>query len=216
MQRRTFIQNIGLGMIATGLLPTISAANFIPSAAAGTIVPLAEPMTQIRHGALNLPISFQDHSRMPFDWLQQVQRNIFFGNGFQRNVDADLEIVSVLLKDQEEIEAVQIQLEEEVVRIMIDEDFYEVADQENFQEIPTKALNVKLIIGNLEPDKDYQYSFGKRSPVFIQPLSGKLTCNTQVLGPQTGLALPNVEDLIFKVETKSQVVLLSKELPNNK
>lgn len=209
MQRRVFIRNIGLGVLAGSMLPTFGSANTFFGSSAGTLVNLGEPLTQIRHGALNLPIALSHNQAIPLDWLQQVHRNIFLSNGFQRNLKNDLDIVSVLLREEEEVEAVQIQLAESKISLMIGEEMFEVVGEESFQEIPTKALNVQFVFGNLDAEQEYHYTLDQNTSVYIQSLSGRIFSNGFELKSDNGLAITGCNALKINAVENSKVLIMT-------
>lgn len=206
MQRRSFLHNISLSVLAAGFVPHYGLAYFSPQPS-GTLVNLGAPMTQIRHGALHVPAA----PTIPFDWLQQVHRNIFFKNGFQRSQQSDLEIVSVLLQEGEQTEAVQIHLEAEKSTLMIQENLVVMDRVEGFQEVSTEAIGVQFWLADLEAGKEYVFSPDSEAGVYVQLLQGQLSCNEQLLDTQTGFALPQAADLQFRPTKNSRVLLLIKK-----
>lgn len=206
MQRRSFLRNISLGAIAVGFVPHYGMAHFLPPSR-GTLVNLGAPMTQIRHGALHVPTP----PAIPFDWLQQVHRNIFFKNGFQRSQQSDLEIVSVLLQGGEQTEAVQIQLAAEGSTLMIGEEMVFVGREEGFQQVGKEAVGVQFYLADFEAGKEYVFSPETEATVYVQLLEGHLNCNEQHLDIQTGLALAEAENLHFYPTEDSRILLLIKK-----
>ena len=207
MQRRKFIQNISLASIAAGFVPSYGLANFLPETNPVFLIPIGEAQTQIRHGALNLPIAAKENGSMPFDWLLQINRNIFFKNGFQRSESIDLEIISILLKNEEGLEAVQIQLSPEQTCVMIEDQFLTFGRTAGFQKVTVADGHTQLLIGHLEESKNYDLSFETEEAVFVQLLEGAISCNDQVLDLNTGLALENSRALRFDALADSRVIV---------
>jgi len=208
MQRRKFIQNIGLAGFAIGLAPASGLANLLPQETAGFLIPLGEAQTQIRHGALNIPLGLKENSTMPFDWLLQVHRNIFFKNGFQSSGGMDLEIISVLLKEEEDLEAIQIQLSTEETTVMVKDQLVALGRKEVFQEVGMMDETTQLVIGDLSATKVYDFPLAESKSVFVQLLEGAISCNDQVLDLNTGLALEAGKELHFKATLDSRVLIL--------
>ena len=91
MERRKFIKYSSLAGIGAGLFPVAAIGKIgIPSTA--QLVQFSGASTQIRHGALNIPLANKLKTELPFDWLLDVQQNIFFKDGFQRNEAEDMHI----------------------------------------------------------------------------------------------------------------------------
>jgi len=208
MQRRKFIQNISLASLAIGLTPTPGIAHLFPQTPTSFLIPLGEAQTQIRHGALNLPLALSEKNAMPFDWLLQVHRNIFFKNGFQASGGKDLEIISVLLKEEEGLEAIQIQLSTEETTVMIKDQLVTLKRKEAFQEVANSNSTTQLVVGDFSIDTLYDFPLVDEKGVFVQLLEGAISCNDQVLDLNTGLALEKGTGLQFKASLDSRVLIL--------
>ena len=208
MQRRKFIRNISLASLAIGLVPYAGMANLLPQNPSGFLIPLGEAQTQIRHGALNLPIALKDNTTMPFDWLVQVHRNIFFKNGFQASGGMDLEIISVLLEEEEGLEAMQIQLSESETTVMIKDQLLQIERRDGFQEGLVENVATQLLLGDLSAGQSYECEIESGGEVFVQLLEGAIVCNEQVLDLNTGLALEGISKLAFEGSRNSRVLVL--------
>lgn len=222
MKRRQFLQNAAVGIGSMLVLPNVSMLASSEQARQ-VVVPLGGAMPQIRHGLLNLPQLGLDNQmesslEMPFEWLGEIRRNLFFKNGFQASdSDEDIEIISVMYhnKDSEQTEAVQIQLSQNEARILLGEQFYTCSTEGKFHEISNNANgNLSLYFSQIDGGESDRQTFKKDSELFVHILEGAVEINEIELFADYGLAINHHEELKFEALESSKMLIFENTKAN--
>ncbi len=214
MQRRSFLRQVSLASLAVGFVPNFGLANFYQPDQLAELIPLEGAAAQIRHGALHFPIYDGKMETFPFDWLLQVQRNVFFQNGFQANATDDLEIVSILLRDTqlegvEELESVQVQLEARQTSMLIGEEITTLPiEKANLAEPLATPSGQYLDLLHCQENNTFDKTWTQPHDLFLQVLQGEVTCQGKLLQPDTGLILRATSELQLSTVVNSRILLL--------
>lgn len=242
MERRNFIKNTALSIGAMVVLPSLSSNltgntlvnagqvsgnGVVGGAAKNFLVSLNAAAPQIRHGLLNLPQLGFKNEKLPFDWLGEIRRNVFFQNGFQESdAQTDIEIVSILFNDvsndADGQEAIQVQIEVDKTTVLFGaQEWRTIIDspnnRENIENGENDGLqkigqniegNFALYIGVFESETAYKHAFASNTEVFVHVLNGDLTVNQKELKSDFGLGLKGVENIEIEAQKESKILVL--------
>ena len=222
MKRRKFLEKTALGIGGMMVFSNVSAIASVNSTQS-LLVPLNAAMPQIRHGALSLPqLNLTDWNpktkQIPFEWLGEIRRNLFFKNGFQKNEleeEEDLEIISVMYNDvrNDEKEALQIQCSQLETNLLVKDELYSVQKQEGIVALKKSVENqenaesLSLSVGVLEAGKEYNHTFNPNSELFVYLLEGNVQINKNELFSDFGLAINGTKELVFFAKENSKLLI---------
>ncbi len=213
MERRSFLKKLSTASLAAGFIPQFGLAHFMPTKATPLLVPLENPVKQIRHGALNFPLFSDRNPALPFDWLLQVQRNIFFKNGFQRSETKDLEIISILLQtdaDAGATDALQVQLEATQTTAMWGDHLESIPLTQNWSTIGQADPSQALYLAHWSEGQATTPDLGAYKELYLQVLEGQISCNGQIIDSNTGLAFAELETLEVEALSDCRVLFLAR------
>jgi len=210
MERRKFVKYTGIVGLAAGLFP-VQAIAAAPAKFSAVLVEFPQALTQIRHGALNLPFASGIKKEMPFDWILDVHQNIFLHNGFQRNLDQDLDIVSIALEVENGFEALQLALQKEELHLVWKESSVNIKLSDTLEQLSIsddEYIFYGSCIGannsnDFLPLQDRQY--------FIQVLSGKVKYDDLVLTRENGLGVQQISTAKSFVALEEEATFLVME-----
>ena len=210
MERRKFIKYTSLAGIGVGLFPA-AAIGKVGMSNTAQVVQFSAASAQIRHGALNIPFSNFLKSKLPFNWLLDVQQNIFFKDGFQRNEAEDMHITSIALQDGEGIEALQISIQQEQVGLLWKEQYLLLEEFEPLQELELIDQTYDFHLASLEKGKEITINLHEDKSHFVQVLEGEVQNQDAVLSSNTGLGLMSCtkDTLTFIANGQSRVLIIS-------
>lgn len=210
MQRRKFVKYTGLASIAAGLFP-LHSMQAVGVNSTSHLMKFGRVSTQIRHGALNIPFaSGVLKEKMPFQWVLDVHQNIFLKDGFQRNVEEDMNVISIALKEGEHYDALQINKQSTRFNFLWKE---QCLDCERF--LPMHKLNIQddnytFYLGYTPKDKTFVLNQQSDINYFVQVLDGQMQNENNVLDCESGLGLmsnTNTQQTFLAVEESSFLII---------
>ena len=193
MERRNFVKYTSLAGIAAGLFPVQSIAALTKSNSP-VLVSLPSALTQIRHGALNLPFAAGIKKEMPFDWILDVHQNIFLKNGFQRNLEQDLDVTSIALEIEDGFEALQVAHQNDSLHLVWKEEAIDIKLDQPMQQIELAEDAYTFHVGHLNKEETTSLEDLADRQYFIQVISGSLRFDDLTLTNETGLGLFSLKD----------------------
>jgi len=214
MQRRKFLKHTSIATLAYNFVPSLAFGNkLLTKNTTSTLIPLADTSWQIRHGALNFLPALDQQQSLAFDWIVDIHRNIFLKNGFQRDGDADLDIISIALKDQEKegIRSMQIQLAKDQVKVMWQDQFVATACTNGLQQIALSDDDYCLELICLTANQAFEFVSKKEKEYFVEILDGAVQFGDFELTTQLGLILESgIKITIKALEQPSRILIISK------
>ena len=215
MERRKFIRNTGLGIGSFLLMPSIVNADILGAANQSQIIPLAKLSGQIRHGALILPQAGYKNDLIPFDWLDDITRNVFYENGYKESPDeSDLEIISVLLTDPKtgDPESIQVQRSQNEVTVLYEDLEWTVERKDGIQLLTNAEEEgfMKIHFGTIQADSQLDFEIEKQQECYVHLLNGLVSVQGQEMKREYGLGLTIDKNINFTAKETSQFLILSK------
>ena len=186
MDRRKFVKYTGLAGLAASLIPT-SLAAYAPDKA-GVLIQFPKALTQIRHGALNLPFAVAK-KEMPLDWVLDVHQNIFLHNGFQRNLDQDMNVISIALKQEDNFEPLQVNYQKNTTSILWKENYIQIENYQAMHKLDIVDEQYTFYFGHLAENTSLDFPLNLDSDYFVQVLRGKIKNESYHLDTDCGLGL---------------------------
>lgn len=212
MERRKFVKYAGLASLAAGLFPAQSLNAMAPKYSAH-LMKFAGVSTQIRHGALNIPFASAGLEKMPFKWVLDVHQNIFLKDGFQRNIDEDMNVISVALAEGDKFDALQINKQSDKISFLWKEQWLDCASDLPMQELAIEDEHYTFYLGHIA--EAAYLSFKQKSNVdyFVQVIDGQIENQENVLDSESGLGLISDIDLQqeFLAKTESSVLIIARQ-----
>jgi len=203
MERRKFVKYSGLASLALGFFPANSVASMTTKAST-KLVELPKALTQIRHGALNLPFASGLKKDMPFDWILDVHQNIFLRDGFQRNLDQDLDITSIALKVEEGFEALQVSSQNDQLQVIWKQAIVAINLSSTFRELGIRDEIYDFYAVRFKEIGTAKLLANQNKQTFIQVLDGSVEYDDLVLTRENGLG-------IFDLDPSTNFQALSNE-----
>lgn len=207
MERRKFIKYTSLTSFGASIFP-LSAFAEIGKGAAGQVVNFAAANTQIRHGALNIPFAKTLKTDMPFDWLLDVQQNIFLKDGFTRNTSEDLSVLSLALKYEDEFDALQVSQQNDKTTILWKDQYLETIATSEINQLEIEDPNYKFHLLHIADQDKSKINLASQSDYFIQVLKGVISYDDLELSDQNGLGFVKEENGDYQFEAKEDAYLL--------
>mgnify|MGYP001791954205 FL=1 len=209
------MQRLSWGGLAATALPQLGLAQWMLPGTSGERILLAEAAPQIRHGILQFPSATEGAASFPLRWLLQVQRNVFFQNGFRANAHDDLEITSILLNraagdEPATYSSLQIQLGEQRTQLLLDERHWSVPVARTEAQLETAPGLPDLWVVQPEAGTVWQGEWPVASELFVQVLRGRIRCEDQWLTPDTALVLKGRRRLRVKASMASRLLVLGR------
>ena len=186
MDRRKFVKYTGLAGLAASLIPA-SLAAYVPDKA-GVLIQFPKALTQIRHGALNLPFAVAK-KEMPLDWVLDVHQNIFLHNGFQRNLDQDMNVISIALKQEDNFEPLQVNYQKNTTSILWKENYIQIENYQAMHKLDIVDEQYTFYFGHLAKNTSLDFPLNLDSDYFVQVLRGKIKNESYHLDTDCGLGL---------------------------
>jgi hypothetical protein len=212
MERRKFVKYAGLAGLAAGLFPTQSLSAMTPKSSAH-LLKFAGVSTQIRHGALNIPFASAGLEEMPFKWVLDVHQNIFLKDGFQRNVEADMNVISVALAVGDKFDALQINKQPGKISFLWKEQWLDCASGLPMQELAIVDDNYTFHLGHISEGTSLTFEQKSNVDYFVQVIDGQIQNQENVLDTESGLGLISDIDLQqnFLAKTESSVLIIARD-----
>ena len=219
MGRRNFIKNTSLGLGSFLLIPSICNASISGLANESQLIPLKQLSGQISHGALILSETGYEKDHIFFDWMDDVTRNVFFENGFEKSQEEKkLEIVSILLTEPEtgDPESIQIQKINNEITLLYEDLEWTLNNEMKGLNLLNGEYNgfLKVYFGNAEKGEDFKYSINqqinRQIECYLHIFDGSLKVNEELLKNDSGLGIKASNDMYFEILETSRFLVLIK------
>ncbi len=210
MKRRKFIKYSSFASIGASLFP-MSIVEGLGKQSASHLIQLSAASTQIRHGALNLPFAEFLKSELPFDWLVDVQQNIFFKDGFQRNEAEDMNVISIALKEKENFEALQVSIKGNEISLLWKDQYVSLNQMKTIQDLPFEDDTYTFQLVKLHTDQSIEFDQDPKRSYFIQVLDGEVLNGSNLLNSTNGLGIiSESKPLALNARVNSSVLIISR------
>lgn len=194
MERRKFVKYAGLAGIAAGLFPAQS-LQAISAKPSSHLMKFAGVSTQIRHGALNAPFATRLLDEMPFQWVLDVHQNIFLKDGFQRNVDEDLNVISIALAEGEHFDALQINKQPNQIGFLWKDQCLNCDSGLPLRKIDIEDNQYAFYLGHLSVNEKLTFEQKSGMNYFVQVIDGEVKNLDNILNSESGLGLVSDRNL---------------------
>lgn len=211
MQRRKFVKYTGLAGLAAGLFPVQSLHALSPKSSTH-LIKFAGVTTQIRHGALNIPFASRPLDEMPFQWVLDVHQNIFLKDGFQRNVDEDMNVISVALAEGEHYDALQINKQASKISFLWKNQWIDCEEKCPMRKLDIEDEKYAFHLGYLAEGETMRFEQKANLDYFVQVLDGAMQNQNNILDSESGLGLMSEIDAQqnFLAKRKSCFLVISR------
>lgn len=212
MERRKFVKYAGLAGLAAGLFPAQSLSAMTPKSSAH-LMKFAGVSTQIRHGALNIPFASTGLEEMPFKWVLDVHQNIFLKDGFQRNVEEDMNVISVALSEGNKFDALQINKQSDKISFLWKEQWLDCVKGLPMQELAIEDEHYTFHLGHIAEGDSLAFEQKSNVDYFVQVIDGQILNQENVLDSESGLGLISDVDLqqTFQAKIESSVLIIARQ-----
>ena len=211
MQRRKFVKYAGLAGIAAGLFPATS-LQALSSNSSAHLMKFAGVSTQIRHGALNIPFASRLLDEMPFQWVLDVHQNIFLKDGFQRNVDEDMNVISIALAEGEHYDALQVSKQKDTFSLLWKDQWLDCEKQLPLRKLSIDDERYSFHLGYITVGESLVFEQKANVDYFVQVLDGVIQNKENVLDSESGLGLISDKDARqnFLTKTNSSILIIAR------
>ena len=211
MQRRKFVKYTGLAGLAAGLFPIQSIQGMSPNPATH-LMKFSTASTQIRHGALNMPFAAGLQDEFPFQWVLDVHQNIFLKDGFQRNLEGDMNVISVALKEGEHFEALQINKQADQISFLWKEQWLDCAKGLPLHQLDLQDENYTFCLGYMTKEETLVLEQEPGVDYFVQVIEGQVQNEDNLLDTESGLGIvSNIqEEQRFLAQVDSSLLIIGR------
>lgn len=213
MERRKFVKYAGLAGIAAGLFPAQSLQAMSPKSSVH-LMKFAGVSTQIRHGALNIPFASRLLDEMPFQWVLDVHQNIFLKDGFQRNVDEDMNVISVALAEGDHFDALQVNKKSNQISFLWKEQLIDSAIEEPMRQLAIEDENYAFHLGYIAEGESLQFEQKPDVDYFVQVIDGQVSNNENRLDSESGLGIISNSEQIqaFYAQSNANILVIERHI----
>jgi len=213
MQRRKFVKYTGLASLAVGLFPWQS-VQAMGAKSSSHLMKFSGVSTQIRHGALNIPFASGGlEEKMPFRWLLDVHQNIFLKDGFQRNVEEDMNMISIALKKGDHYEALQINNQINKFSFLWKEQWLDSIKELSLHQLAIEDDEYTFFLGHLNINETLSVILQADSEYFVQVLEGRIQNEDNIMNNENGLGLLSGANVLesFQATLESKVLIIKRK-----
>jgi len=210
MERRKFVKYSSLAGIVAGLFP-LTSIQAMSIRSTSHLMKFASVSTQIRHGALNIPFaSSLLKDELPFQWVLDVHQNIFLKDGFQRNVEEDMNVISIALKEESHYDALQINNSGKQISFLWKEQWLNCERGLPIRELDIQDDNYTFHLGHIGKSESFVFNQKPKIDYFVQVLDGQIQNESNILNSESGLGLISdisIQQSFFALEESNFLII---------